>query len=306
MSQAGVGLAPQTQEARADSVDLRGRAAIITGASQGLGLEIAETFMRAGADILVCARDERTLLAAERALLGMAREGQRVVAIVADVSKEDQVIRLAKRAIDTFGQVHALVNNAGVYGPKGVTEDIDWGEWIAAVEINLFGSVLMCRAILPHFKSMRYGKIVQLSGGGATNPLPRLSAYAASKAAVVRFAESLALEAAGFGIDVNSIAPGPLNTRFLDEVLEAGREKVGDAFYERAVKQKAEGGAPLEAAAALAAFLASAASDGITGKLISAIWDPWRSLKDHIDDLRRTDVYSLRRIVPADRDLSWG
>ena len=92
------------------------------------------------------------------------------------------------------------------------------------MEINIYGSVLPCRAVLPHFKQQRYGKIVQLSGGGATNPLPRISAYAASKAAVVRFAETLALEVQDDGIDVNAIAPGALNTRMLDEVLAAGPE----------------------------------------------------------------------------------
>jgi NAD(P)-dependent dehydrogenase (short-subunit alcohol dehydrogenase family) len=172
--------------------------------------------------------------------------------------------------------------------------------------VNLFGSVLCARAVLPHFREHGYGKIIQLSGGGATSPLPRLSAYAASKAAVVRFAETLAEELRGTGIDVNAIAPGALNTRLLQEVLDAGPEHVGASFYERALEQRASGGTPLEQAARLAVFLGSEASDGITGKLISAPWDPWEELPAHADDLGSTDVYTLRRIVPADRDLSWG
>ena len=116
------------------------------------------------------------------------------------------------------------------------------------MRVNLFGSVLCCRAVLPHFRANGYGKIIQLSGGGATSPLPRLSAYAASKAAVVRFAETLAEEVRGTGIDVNAIAPGALNTRLLDEVLEAGPERVGDAFYERALEQRSSGGTPLDLA----------------------------------------------------------
>jgi 3-oxoacyl-[acyl-carrier protein] reductase len=182
----------------------------------------------------------------------------------------------------------------------------DWEEWQKAIEINLYGSVLTCRAVLPHFRKQRYGKIVQLSGGGATKPLPRLSAYAVSKVAVVRMAETLAEEVREDHIDVNAIAPGALNTRMLDEILAAGPEKVGEAFYANAVQQKAKGGTPLELGAALAVFLASAASDGITGKLISAQWDPWRKLPEHCDDLRRTDVYALRRITPRDRGLTWG
>jgi hypothetical protein len=101
------------------------------------------------------------------------------------------------------------------------------------------------------------------------------------------------------------VAPGSLNTRLLEEVLEAGAEKVGRDFYERAVKQKADGGVPLERGAELCVFLASAASDGITGKLLSAIWDPWEELPRHADDLS-SDLYTLRRIVPKDRGLKWG
>jgi 3-oxoacyl-[acyl-carrier protein] reductase len=163
----------------------------------------------------------------------------------------------------------------------------------------------MCRAVLPHLRAQSRGKIIQLSGGGATSPLPNLSAYAASKAAIVRFAETLAEELKPTHIDVNSIAPGALNTRMLDEVLDAGTEKVGASFYARAVEQKKAGGTSLEIGANLAVFLGSALSDGITGKLISAAWDHWSDLPAHIDDLRNTDIYTLRRIVPQDRARTW-
>jgi NAD(P)-dependent dehydrogenase (short-subunit alcohol dehydrogenase family) len=135
--------------------------------------------------------------------------------------------------------------------------------------------------------------------------LPRISAYAASKAAIVRFAETLAEEVRDDHIDVNSIAPGALNTRLLDQVLEAGPSRVGDGFYTRAVKQKQEGGAPIERGAELAVFLASAASDGVTGKLISAVWDPWEEFSTRKQELN-TDIYTLRRIVPKDRGMDWG
>ncbi|HEU4888929.1 MAG TPA: SDR family oxidoreductase [Thermoanaerobaculia bacterium] len=276
---------------------LAGRNAIITGASQGLGLEIARAYVREGANVLVCAR-ERERIEAVGAELG-------ALAVAADVSKEDDVRDLASRAVSHFGQIHILVNNAGVYGPKGTIDQVDWEEWKRAIEINLYGSVLLCRVVVPHMRMHRYGKIVQLSGGGATNPLPRISAYAASKAAVIRFAETLAEETREHGIDVNAIAPGALNTRLLDEVLEAGPENVGADFYERALKQKSGGGASLERGAALAVYLASAASDGITGKLLSAIWDPWETLADRRSDLGE-DVYTLRRITPKDRGFDWG
>jgi 3-oxoacyl-[acyl-carrier protein] reductase len=168
------------------------------------------------------------------------------------------------------------------------------------------GGVLPCRAFIPHFKQHRYGKIVQLSGGGATNPLPNISAYAASKAAIIRFAETLAVEVKDYRIDVNAIAPGALNTRLLDEVIAAGPEAVGRDFHDRMIKTKEAGGTPLERGAALAVYLGSADSDGLTGRLLSAVWDPWESLATRRNDIAGSDVYTLRRIVPKDRGLTWG
>jgi len=285
---------------------LKDRVAVITGANQGLGLEIARHYLAAGAKVVLCARDGEKLKSACASLRESEQKEQRFVSATADVSREEDVHRVVALALASFGRVDILVNNAGVYGPKGVIEEVDWQEWVRAIEINLMGSVLMCRVLLPHFKERRRGKIIQLSGGGATNPLPRISAYAVSKAAIVRFAETLAEEVREHGIDVNAIAPGALNTRMLEEVLAAGPDKVGQAFYERALKQKENGGTPLDRGAALAVFLGSSLSDGITGKLIAAMWDPWESLSAHRRDLDKTDVYTLRRIVPKDRGMDWG
>jgi NAD(P)-dependent dehydrogenase (short-subunit alcohol dehydrogenase family) len=284
---------------------LAGRAALITGANQGLGLEIARAYVAAGSDVFLCARDMHLLEQAKNDLAQSASTGQRIEIQKADVSLPADVDLLAAHALQAFPNLNILVNNAGVYGPKGLIEEIDWNDWIRAIEINLMGSILMCRALLPHFKKQQYGKIIQLSGGGATAPLPRLSAYAASKAAVIRFSETLAEEVRNDHIDVNAIAPGALNTRLLDELLKAGPDKVGEDFYNRSLQQKNHGGAPLEKGAQLAVFLGSSASDGITGKLISAIWDPWEELPSHLEDLRKTDIYTLRRIIPKDRKMNW-
>jgi NAD(P)-dependent dehydrogenase (short-subunit alcohol dehydrogenase family) len=285
---------------------LENRSAIITGANQGLGLEIARQYVLAGANVMLCARNQEMLEQARVEISLLARPGQRVLARPADISNGREVESLVEETVDAFGSLQILVNNAGIYGPKGEIESVDWEDWVRAIEINLYGSVLMCRAVLPHFKTKGYGKIVQLSGGGATNPMPRLTAYAVSKAAVIRFAESLAEEVRGAGIDVNAIAPGALNTRMLEEVLAAGPEKVGQSFYDRALKQKDSGGAPMARGAELAVFLGSAASDGITAKLISSIWDNWESWPDHIEELSKSDAYTLRRIAGRDRGLTWG
>lgn len=283
---------------------LTGRGIVITGASQGLGRAIAEACVKEGADVLLCARNAKLLEQARLEVASHASAGQQVLAQAADVRNREDVRRLFETA-NKLPSLDGLVNNAGVYGPMGLLEEIPIDEWWRAIETNLLGVVLGCREILPIFRRQGHGKIVVLSGGGATAPLPRISAYAASKAAVVRLTETLAEETRGAGIDVNAIAPGALNTRLLDEVLAGGPDRVGGAFYDRARRQKEQGGTPLERGADLCVFLLSADSDGITGKLISAVWDPWSDLQSHVSELNRTDIYTLRRVVPEDRGLKW-
>ncbi len=284
---------------------LAGRCAIITGASQGLGEEIAKHFVMEGASVFLCARNTTAVRAVERRLSAMARDGQKVLAQPADVSKRDDVDKVVEGALDAFGHIDILVNNAGIYGPLGPTHEVDWDQWVEAININLLGLVYACRAVTPIMIRQKSGKIINLSGGGATNPLPRMTSYAASKAAVVRFTESLAHDLKVHGIDINAIAPGALDTRLLDEVLGAGPDKVGADFHERMIKTKQQGGTPLSVGAGLATYLASDESNGITGRLIAATWDKWTTLQERAKELDATDIYTLRRIVPADRGRKW-
>jgi NAD(P)-dependent dehydrogenase (short-subunit alcohol dehydrogenase family) len=282
---------------------LAGKTAVITGASQGLGFEISRAFLREGANVLICARTDADLQSA-RERLEIEAPG-RVLAEPADVSSEADMKRVFERFSRTHDILNILVCNAGVYGPKGMIDAVDWDAWRRAIDINLLGPVLCCRTFLPLLERARRSKIIILSGGGATKPLPGLSAYATSKAAVVRFGETLAEELRSRSIDVNLVAPGALNTRLLDEVLESGPERVGQAFYEACLRQKQSGGTPLAQGANLCVYLGSDASDGITGKLISAVWDPWETLGERRDRLQATDIYTLRRIVPEDRGEKW-
>ena len=142
--------------------------------------------------------------------------------------------------------------------------------------------------------------------GGATGPLPGISAYAASKAAIVRFTETLALEVREWNIDVNAIAPGALMTRLTDQLIAAGSERVGAALHARMVKLKHDGGTPLSLGAALCGYLAGPESDGLTGRLIAAPWDPWPFSEEHRREIAESDIYTLRRIVPKDRGKAWG
>jgi NAD(P)-dependent dehydrogenase (short-subunit alcohol dehydrogenase family) len=141
------------------------------------------------------------------------------------------------------------------------------------------------------------GKIINMSGGGAAYPRPRFSAYSASKAAVVRLTETLSEEVKEFNIQVNAIAPGAVNTRMLEQVLVAGQD-AGEKALTEAKRQKEAGGVPLDVPATLAVFLASDDSNGMTGRLISAVWDDWQGMAKRIPDILSSDMYTLRRISP--------
>ena len=281
--------------------DLSGRGALITGANRGLGHVIAQHFVRAGASVLLTARDGHWLTEAQRQLAPIAKDGQRVLARSGDVSKREDCESWINTAVRELPEFSILVNNAAIHGAKGTLDEADWDQWVRTIEINLLGPMYLTRLAIGHFKSHRRGKVINLSGGGATSPLPRVSAYAASKAALVRMTETLAVELKDWNIQVNAIAPGAMNTRMLDEVLEAGPQKIGRELYERSLKQREQGGAPPDKAAELAVFLASDASEGITGRLISAVWDDWRKLPEMREMLASSDIYTLRRIVPEDR-----
>lgn len=284
---------------------LKGINALITGGSQGLGKAIAKHYLREGANVILCARNSVELYATCDELAMLVSPGQKILGKACDVSSETQVNELVKFSIAELGSLQALVLNAGIYGPMGPTEAVDLTEWRRAIDINLFGVLLPCRAVIPYLKLAGYGKILVLSGGGATNPLPNISSYAASKAAVVRLMETLAEELKLFNIDVNAIAPGALATRLVDEVIAAGPEKIGSAFFEKNKQWKEKGATPLDLGADLAVYLASAESRGITGKLLSAQWDPWPTMHIHREQLQKSDIYCLRRIVPEDRGQKW-
>ena len=266
-----------------------------------MGRAIAEQLVLEGANVVICARDGATLARTRDELKARATMGQKVFAKACDVSSEKEVQDLVAFALAQLGSLEILVNNAGVYGPMGPTESVPLAEWQRTIEINLYGVLIPSRAVIPHFKHAGRGKIIILSGGGATQPLANISAYAASKAGVVRLMETLAEELRVFHVDVNGIAPGAMATRLMDEVLAAGPEKVGQAYYEKNKSWKTEGATPLHLGASLAVYLASSVSDGITGKLISAPWDPWARLHEHREELGASDIYCLRRIVPEDR-----
>jgi len=280
---------------------LVGKVALITGASQGLGYQIAKRFASEGANLIICSRSKNEIEDVVSEFSQDLDSDQRIYGFDCDVSVQVEVDHLFELIENKFGNLDVLVNNAGIYGPLGPIEDNEWSKWVKAIEVNLIGSAYVMRKSIEVMKKQDSGKIIQLSGGGATQPHPNASSYAASKAAVVRLAETLALEVAVFGIEINSIAPGAMNTRLFEQVIEAGADLVGQEFYEKTLKQKESGGSGFDNATSLAVFLASVESDGISGKLISAIWDDWEHFPTSIDALNSSDIYTIRRITEQER-----
>jgi len=283
---------------------LAGLNAVITGASRGLGAELARAFRRAGADLLLAARTERTL---DRLAEDLGDEpGGRVLTVDADVGTDAGAQRVLDAAHASFDRLDVLVNNAAVQGPIGPAWENDWDAWRAAIETDLMGPVRLCRLAVPWMGRGGGGSIINLAGGGATGSRPNFSAYAVAKTGLVRFTEVLADEARGLGVRVNAVAPGVLPTDMLREVRKAGIGAAGAKDFETAHRSlEAADARAFEAPAALCVFLASAASKGISGRLLSAMWDPWRDLPTHAADLAAGDVYTLRRITARDRGLDW-
>jgi len=284
---------------------LADRTAVVTGASQGLGAVIAEHFLSEGANVVLCARNAEDL-EIQRTRLSTLYGADRVLAQPADVAHKDDVDALFDAAQSRFDRLDILVNNAGIHGPLGPIDTVDWDHWVQAITVNLIGSVYCSRKAVAAFKPHRYGKILMLSGGGATSPQPGISGYAASKAAIVRFTETLALEVREWNIDVNAVAPGALLTRLNDELVAAGPERIGATLHARMAKLKQEGSTPLSLSAELCGYLAGSESDGLTGRLISAPWDPWPFAAERRQEIIESDIYTLRRIVPKDRGRTWG
>ena len=277
---------------------------IITGGTVGFGKALAEKFLSEGANVSICSRNEQQLFDTQSELLSKF-PNQIILVKKCDVSIEKDVKEFITHSIDVFKTIHVLILNAGVYGPMGPIETVSLDEWKKSIDINLFGVLLPCRELIPHFKQNKYGKIIVLSGGGATNPMPNLSSYATAKAAVVRLVETLSKELSSYNVDINAIAPGAMSTRMIEQVIDAGPEIVGDEFFKKNQNWKQNGATSMELGTNLTVYLSSDDSNGVTGKLISAQWDDWKNFGNHLDDLQNSDIYTIRRIVLEDRNKKW-
>ena len=269
------------------------KVAVITGGGSGIGLAIALAFAKTGASVAILGRDEKKLAAAQKQIL----EFGKCRIYRADVSNAKQVKKIFSNIHHEFKHIDVLVNCAGLYGPIGLFHTLDLSAWHSAFAINFLGTANCVRAVLPFMLKAKKGKIITLSGGGAVQPFPNFSAYSTSKAAVVRFTETVAKEYENKNIQINAIAPGAVNTSVLEQVLKSGPKKVGEEFYKKSLEQKRTGGDSVENAAELVLYLCSGQSSNVTGKLISAKWDGWQKWnKANLTKIKNSSVYTLRRI----------
>ncbi len=277
-------------------MNLRGRSCVVAGAGRGIGAEVARALAKQGCSLVLAARTTSELEGVVDTTKALDVDA---CAIQADVSNCLDADRVVRTALDRYGRIDVLVDAAGILGPIGQFWETDLEEWKRAIEVNLYGFLHLCRAAIPHMIAGGRGSIIAFSGGGATTPLPRFSAYGSSKAAVVRFVETIAEELRNTGIRVNAIAPGLVDTGLQDGVL-AAREGAGDQFAKiQSLRERGEDAVDPAVPAALAVFLASDESAGLTGRLISAPHDKWASWDTHrLAAIMEKPWYTLRRLDP--------
>lgn len=271
---------------------------VVTGSSTGIGRALVERLLNRGDQVWGVARSDQSDFA--------GRHPGRFFASRADVAGWDDMTRMATEVGARWSYVDSIVTCAGIQGEVGRTLTADPLRWSTTIRANLDGTFYAIRALAPLLeRAPRRGKIVCFSGGGATKPRAQFSAYGSAKTAVVRLVETIAEEERGRPLDINAVAPGAINTRLTDEVIALGPKVVGEAEFAAAQKQKATGGASLEKAIGLVEWLLSPASDGVSGRLLSAPWDPWPGLSAHAGELAASDIYTLRRIIPEERGKKW-
>lgn len=272
---------------------LEGRVALVTGAGRGIGRTVAFALAEAGASVAVAARTvEEVRTTAEEIC---KTHGRRSAAIVVDVATAGGARRAVATCARRLGPPLILVNAAAIQGPIGRFDGNDPEEWIRCLRVNLIGTAMVIQAALGHMIQAKRGKIINVSGGGAASPRPHFTAYACSKAGLVRLTETLAQELQGDNIQVNALAPGATRTRMTREVLDAGGA-AGDAARAEAEEVWRTGGTDPKRQAALTVFLASGESNHVTGRLLH-VNDPWEQLRS--PSTVREDLYTLRRVNPA-------
>ena len=235
-------------------MELQGKVAIVTGGGRGIGRAIALAFAREGARTVIAARSAVEIQEVAREIQELKQD---VLAIQVDISREEDVARMVSQTLERFDTIDILVNNAGTNLPKRNVIDLTLKEWEQVLAVNLTGTFLTTKAVLPVMMEKRQGKIINISSRGGRLGAAGRGPYRASKAALINFTETVAAEAKDYGIDVNAICPGAVETRMMDEISVGHKADLGRLMQPDEI-------------ARVALFLASADASAIFGTAIDA------------------------------------
>jgi len=280
---------------------LNNKIALITGGSRGIGFAIAKKFLLNGSSLILASRRKKELGEALDLLNTYKIDSnQKIYSHNVDLSLLEEVKIFCEKYLSNH-KIDILVNCAGVVGDYGEIRIENIDAFQKTLNVNLISPIILCSYIAKNFKDKKYGKIINISGGGSTSQLPELNMYSLSKTSLVRYTENLSEQLKKYNVDVNALAPGAVMTDMNKKILESDPSEVGENYHKKLKKILSNGGANPDIAAELAVFLASKDSDGLSGKLISALWDNWKELD--IKQIMNSDIYNLRRIVPSDRKI---
>ncbi len=267
-----------------------GRIAVVTGAGRGIGKAIAWRLAQDGYRLSLWARTSSEV---DRVAREISEGGGEAMAVVTDVARWESVRQATDQTIERFGRIDILVNNAGIGGQRKPVAEADPAAWAETINVDLTGQFHCMRTILPGMIQQGNGKIVNVAGGGAGEPYPGNSAYAAAKAALVRLSETVAHEVREHHIQVNAMTPGLVVTRLTEDALhqyEANEPERAAQFRQSLETQAFDP----EKGAELVAYLCSSAADGLTGRWLT-VHDQWRELVNDPAKLMEEDLYVLRR-----------
>lgn len=278
---------------------------VITGSTRGLGRLIADKFWKAGDDLVLIARQESCLKKVAEELIITSQPTQKIYYYAVDLADLSNISSLVNDIASSAGNPNIVINNAAIQGPIGPLHTNNWQEWQDCLNVCLLAPVQICQRFLPAMIKNHFGRIINISGGGATAPRPNFSSYATAKCGLIRFSETLAHEVGSCGITVNCVAPGIMTSYLTKSIIRAGEQNAGSAEFNTALHLIHKNPHTEERAADLVYLLTTEACTQINGKLISAVWDPWEKLPEIAQVLKDNDVYTLRRIIPRERNLTF-